>query len=100
MTRRLARYPRDPLAFIDDLVKRNELGQPFHLLEHQREILRLAFTFDNQGRLLYDTSGGGGQVLILHIRQLFGSHSPPLHMPGTTHLGTPWHASRPKRIRR
>ncbi|MFB3092734.1 MAG: hypothetical protein ACE1ZD_05970, partial [Dehalococcoidia bacterium] len=55
MTRRLARYLRDPLAFIDDLVKRNELGQPFHLLEHQREILRLAFTFDNKGRLLYDT---------------------------------------------
>ena len=55
MTRRLASYPRDPLAFIDDLVKQNELGQPFHLLEHQREILRLAFAFDEVGRLVYDT---------------------------------------------
>ena len=55
MTRRLARYPRDPLAFIDDLVKRNELGQPFYLLEHQREIVRLAFAFDRDGRLVYDT---------------------------------------------
>jgi len=55
MTRRLARYLRDPLAFIDDLVKRNELGQPFYFLEHQREIVRLAFAFDGDGRLVYDT---------------------------------------------
>jgi phage terminase large subunit-like protein len=55
MTRRLNRYPRDPVAFIDDLVKKNELGQPFRLLGHQREILRLAFAFDSDGRLPYDT---------------------------------------------
>ncbi len=55
MTCRLNRYPRDPVAFIDDLVKKNELGQPFHLLDHQREILRRAFTFDGDGRLRYDT---------------------------------------------
>ncbi len=54
MTRRLALYPRDPLAFIDDLVKQNEIGQHFRLLDHQREILRLAFTFDEGGRLPYD----------------------------------------------
>ncbi len=55
MTRRLARYPRDPLAFIDDLVKRNELGQPFPLLDHQRDVLRLAIFFDEGGRLAFDT---------------------------------------------
>ncbi|MGH2358946.1 MAG: hypothetical protein ACRDGM_00145 [bacterium] len=52
---RLASYPRDPIAFIEDLVKRDELGRPFHLLPHQREILGLAFRFDQDGRLLYHT---------------------------------------------
>ena len=55
MARRLNRYPRDPIAFIDDLVKKNELGQPFRLLDHQREILRPAFSFDRSGRLPYET---------------------------------------------
>lgn len=44
-----------PITFIDRLVKKNELGQPFKLMDHQREILRLAFTFDENGRLPYDT---------------------------------------------
>ena len=44
-----------PITFIDKLVKKNELGQPFKLMDHQREILRLAFTFDDQGRLPWDT---------------------------------------------
>src|SRR5688572_29325668 len=30
-----------PITFIDKLVKKNELGQPFTLMDHQREILRL-----------------------------------------------------------
>ena len=55
MTRRLNRYPRDPVAFIDDLVKKNELGQPFRLLDHQKEVLSRAFAFDGDGRLPYDT---------------------------------------------
>jgi excisionase family DNA binding protein len=38
-----------PIAFIDKLVKKNELGQPFKLIDLQREILRLAFTFDEPG---------------------------------------------------
>jgi phage terminase large subunit-like protein len=37
------------------LVKKNELGQPFTLSDHQREILRLAFAFDQDGRLPWDT---------------------------------------------
>lgn len=48
-------YLRDPVAFLDDLVQRNELGQPFRLLPHQREVLRLAFAFDADGRLPWDT---------------------------------------------
>jgi phage terminase large subunit-like protein len=44
-----------PVTFIDKLVKKNELGQPFTLVDHQREVLRLAFAFDEDGRLPYDT---------------------------------------------
>src|SRR6267378_2143870 len=44
-----------PVTFIDKLIKKNELGQPFTLFDHQREILRLAFAFDSEGRLPYDT---------------------------------------------
>lgn len=45
----------DPVTFIDTYVTRNELDKPFHLFPHQREILRLAFAFDEEGRLPYDT---------------------------------------------
>jgi phage terminase large subunit-like protein len=44
-----------PIHFIDKLVRKNELGQPFSLTDHQREILRLAFAFDDDDRLSYDT---------------------------------------------
>jgi hypothetical protein len=44
-----------PITFIDKLIKKNELGQPFTLTDHQREILRLAFAFDENGKLPYDT---------------------------------------------
>ena len=44
-----------PKTFIDKLVKKNELGRPFRLIDHQREILRLAFAFDEDGRLPWDT---------------------------------------------
>ena len=44
-----------PITFIDKLVKNNELGQPFRLSDHQREVLRLAFAFDQDGRLPWDT---------------------------------------------
>jgi hypothetical protein len=54
VTRRLARYRTDPVAFTDDLIRRNEHGQPFRLLPHQRTILRTAFSF-RAGRLPYDT---------------------------------------------
>jgi phage terminase large subunit-like protein len=44
-----------PITFIDRLVKKNELGQDFRLMDHQREILRLAFAFGQSGKLPYDT---------------------------------------------
>src|SRR5215813_9298900 len=45
-------------AEVDDglaLMKKNELGMDFQLIDHQREVLKLAFAFDNDGRLLWDT---------------------------------------------
>jgi len=48
-------YARDPVAFIDRYVTRNELGQSFSLLPHQREVLRAAFAFDSDGKLPWDT---------------------------------------------
>ena len=44
-----------PIHFIDKLIKKNELGQPFKLFAFQREILELAFAFDDNGKLSYDT---------------------------------------------
>lgn len=51
----LDRYLTDPVAFADDLVTKNELGQPWRLFDHDREILSLAFAFDEEGRLPWDT---------------------------------------------
>jgi hypothetical protein len=51
----LTSYTQDVCAFIDRYVKRNELGAPFALAAHQREVLRLMFAFDADGRLPYDT---------------------------------------------
>jgi phage terminase large subunit-like protein len=48
-------YPTDLVAFLDDCLPRNELGQPWRLLDHQRTILNAAFTFDRDGRLAWDT---------------------------------------------
>jgi hypothetical protein len=45
----------NPVTFIDKLIKRNELAQPFRLTDHQRKILRLAFAFDDDGRLPWNT---------------------------------------------
>ena len=35
-----------PITFIDKLIKKNERGDTFRLMDHQREILRLAFDFE------------------------------------------------------
>jgi phage terminase large subunit-like protein len=46
---------RNVVDFIETYIKLNELGRPFHLFPHQKEVLRLAFQFDDSGRLPYDT---------------------------------------------
>jgi hypothetical protein len=43
-----------PITFIDKLVKKNERGDFFAVTDHQREVLRLAFDFDQEGRLPWD----------------------------------------------
>jgi phage terminase large subunit-like protein len=48
-------YGRNPVAFFDAFIRRNELNQPFKLFPHQREIMRLAFAFDQEGCLPWDT---------------------------------------------
>ncbi len=55
MAYKLERYRTDIVAFVDDLIKNNELGRPLQLLDHQREILSLAFKFDDHGQLPYET---------------------------------------------
>jgi len=43
------------LDFIDSKIHTNELGQPFRLVPHQREVLAVAFDFDADGILPWDT---------------------------------------------
>jgi hypothetical protein len=45
----LALTSTDVVAFIDERLQKTELGQPFRLMDHQRAILREAFTFDADG---------------------------------------------------
>jgi len=49
------RYAKDPVAFIDRFIKKNELGKPFRLMDWQRDVLRMAFLIDKDGRLSWDT---------------------------------------------
>jgi phage terminase large subunit-like protein len=44
-----------PETFFDRLLKRSEIDKPFTLFAHQREIFRLAFDFDDNGKLPWDT---------------------------------------------
>jgi phage terminase large subunit-like protein len=49
------KQPISPTTFISKLLKKNELGEPFRLMPFQEEILNLAFCFDENGRLPWDT---------------------------------------------
>jgi hypothetical protein len=40
------------ITFIDKLIKKNERGDTFSVMDHQREILRLAFDFDQDGPVI------------------------------------------------
>ena len=47
-----SKYGRDPAAFIDRFVTRNEKGRPWKLSAYQRRVLRLAFRWSRAGALL------------------------------------------------
>ena len=58
MTSRAKAPPRgavDLVEFIKTAITRNEHDEPFTLMPFQEEILRLAFTFDAQGKLSWDS---------------------------------------------
>jgi phage terminase large subunit-like protein len=48
-------YQRDIVGWIETFIQKSELGKPFQLYDHQRDILSKMFTFDTEGRLPYDT---------------------------------------------
>lgn len=49
------RYEQDFVGFVDRFVTVGETGQPFQLAPFQREIFTIAFDFDAEGRLAWDT---------------------------------------------
>ena len=51
----LQRYRTDFSSFVGDFIGVNELGKPFQLMNHQRRILGMAFAFNQDGRLPWDT---------------------------------------------
>lgn len=52
--RQLARWRRDPSAFVEEVPHDPETGKPFKLLPAERDFLKHAFKVDNEtGRLLY-----------------------------------------------
>jgi hypothetical protein len=48
----LDRYAREPIAFADEFVRRNEKGVAWRLSRHQRRVLELAFRWSPTGVLL------------------------------------------------
>jgi len=52
LARDLAAYRRDPAAFCDRFITKNEKNQPWRLSDYQRRVLALAFKWDVSGRLL------------------------------------------------
>ena len=49
----LARWKREPIAFIERVMRDPETGKPFVLSDAERAFLSLAFTLDDDGRLRY-----------------------------------------------
>jgi Terminase large subunit, ATPase domain len=55
MPPKIQRYERDFVGFVDQYVKVGETGKPFALLPFQKEIFDIAFAFDADGTLPWDT---------------------------------------------
>ena len=76
----------DPIAFIETVLCDPETGEPFVLLDAERNFLRLAFNLDERGRLLYPEllyscpkkSGktAFGAIIALTLIWLFGGAYP------------------------
>ena len=49
----LARFKRDPIAFIESVLRDPETGEPFVLSNAEREFLQHAFTLNEDGKLTY-----------------------------------------------
>lgn len=50
-TPNLSRYSRDPVAFIDRFIRKDEKGRRFRLSPHQRRVLAATIRWDDAGRL-------------------------------------------------
>jgi phage terminase large subunit-like protein len=80
------RWRADPIAFIETVLCDPETGEPFVLLEAERNFLRLAFNLNERGRLLYPEllyscpkkSGktAFGAIIALTLIWLFGGAYP------------------------
>src|SRR5271169_5404289 len=49
----LERWRKDPASFIEECLFNPETGEPFELLDAEREFLKHSFQLDASGRLLY-----------------------------------------------
>jgi phage terminase large subunit-like protein len=79
-TQTVTDYTRDPVAFIDDLMPLNEKRQPWRLSEYQRRVIRLAFRWNDAGRLilrllLWGEIKKSGKTLILAALGIWWSYT-------------------------
>jgi phage terminase large subunit-like protein len=58
------RYAKDPAAFIDDFIPRNEKGQPWRLSAYQRTVLALAFAVAPLRILLWSEPKKSGKTFV------------------------------------
>jgi hypothetical protein len=49
----LARWQREPISFIEEVLRDPETGRPFELFDAERQFLARAYQRDQNGRLLY-----------------------------------------------
>jgi phage terminase large subunit-like protein len=56
----LARWQRQPISFIEEVLRDPETGRPFELFDAERQFLQRAYQRDENGRLLYHEQCFGG----------------------------------------
>jgi phage terminase large subunit-like protein len=55
-TKTLARWKRDPVAFITEVLRDPRTGKPYELFPEQARFIREAFTLTPEGRLPHETA--------------------------------------------